>query len=137
MQLLLSSAQATKAFEGFIQLLRTSKLTPAAYDVMVIAKPTPLIKGVKGKLRPIVCGNQFRKVAMSALSKENANKFKEHLREEQYAVGVPAAIEKMSHTMKAFRDEYPEKMLIQIDAVSAFNYADRLTMLQEMERAYP
>ena len=77
-QLLLASATALTAFEGFIQMLRTSRLTAEAYDNMVIAKPTPLIKGTKGKLRPIACGNQFRKVAMSALCKQKAESFRKH-----------------------------------------------------------
>ena len=76
-----------------------------SYDNMVIAKPTPLIKGTKGKLRPIACGNQFRKVAMSSVCRQKAEGFRKHLGDEQYAVGVPAAIEKMAHTMRAFMDE--------------------------------
>ena len=47
-QLLLASATALTAFEGFIQMLRTSRLSSEAYDNMAIAKPTPLIKARRG-----------------------------------------------------------------------------------------
>ena len=137
LHLMLGSTPAMTAFEEYIQFLRMSKLTALSYDIMVIAKPTPLIKGTKGKLRPIAGGNQFRKITMSALCKGQADKFRTHLGKEQYAVGVLAAIEKMAHTMVAHMAVDNTRMLIQIDAVSAFNFAKREVMLEEMARAYP
>ena len=88
--------------------------------------------GLKGKLRPLVCGSTFRRLVMSALCSERSKRFAEYLGKEQFAVGVEASIEKLAYSMRALHTKYPNATTLQFDAVSAFNNIFREEMLAEL-----
>ena len=59
LQILLGDRDAFGAFAHFVPLLSKGQLSPRAYAMMRIGRVTPMRKGLKGKLRPLVCGSIF------------------------------------------------------------------------------
>ena len=74
---------------------------------------------------------------MSTLCQAHKQQFRTQLGSEQYAVGVSAALEKLSATLSIFLRQHPQAAVIQVDAVSAFNHMLRETMLEEIEQSCP
>ena len=74
---------------------------------------------------------------MSTLCRTYKGDFRTHFGSEQYAVGVAAALGKLSATTSVLLLQHPEAAVIQIDAVSTFNHMLREVMLEEIEACCP
>ena len=94
-------------------------------------------KGLKNKLRPLVCGSTWRRLTMSILCRTYKGDCCTHLGTEQYAVGVAAALEKLSATISVLLLQHPEAAFVKIEAVFAFNRMFREVMLEEIEACCP
>ena len=79
-------------------LIATGALSDEFYALLALGRVTPLKKGLKNKLRPLVCGSTWRRLTMSALCRQHKDVFRWALGHEQYAVGVESALEKLSAT---------------------------------------
>ena len=58
---------------------------------------------------------------MTTICRPRASAFARFLGEEQYAVGVDAATEKLAFSVQTLQALYPHKLTIQLDAKAAFN----------------
>ena len=112
-------------------------MTDDFYASSALGRVTPLRKGLKNKLRPLVCGSTWRRLTMSALSGAHKGIFRTFLGDEQPAVEVKAALEKLAATLSVLLRRHPDAAVLQIDAVSAFNNMLREVMLEELEACCP
>ena len=129
LQLTLGKVSAFDALLAIVELVATGKLSEEFYALASLGRVTPLKKGLKNKLRPLVCGCTWRRIAMSALCGQHKAVFRQALGQEQYAVGVKSALEKLAATLGTMLKLHPDSAVLQIDAVSAFNNTCREVML--------
>ena len=59
---------------------------------MSLVKVTPLLKGSKGKVRPITVGTTLKRISLSAILKAETN-LKETVGETEFAIGRKSATE--------------------------------------------
>ena len=137
LQLALGRKSTFEAITKVCNLIAQGSLSEEFYTIAALGRVTPLRKGLKNKLRPLVCGSTWRRLTMSALCNAHKETFRDHLGSEQYAVGVKAALEKLSATLSVLLHLHPDAAVIQVDAISAFNHMLREAMLEEIEACCP
>ena len=129
LQLTLGKRSAFDALHRVCSLIARGLLSDEFYALAAIGRVTPLRKGLKNKLRPLVCGSTWRRLTMSAQCNERKHKFANHLGAEQYAVGVKAALEKLAGPLNILLRQFPDAAVLQFDAISAFSFMLREIML--------
>ena len=67
LQLSLGKKSTFSAVLQVCDLLAKGRLSTEFYDMIAIGRVTPLKKGLKNKLRPLVCGSTWRRITMSTL----------------------------------------------------------------------
>ena len=137
LQASLSKKSSCAQIQAVCSLLARGLLSEEFYSLEAIGRVTPMYKGLKNKLRPLVCGGTWRRLTMSTLCREHKCQFRDYLGDEQYAVGVKAALEKLAATLNVILQQDPSAAVLQIDAVSAFNHMIREAMLEEIEECCP
>ena len=65
-----------------------------------MVKATPLLKGPKGKVRPIIVGTTRKRLALSAVLKKETN-LKDVVGQTEYAIGRKSAIEDLKKDIDA------------------------------------
>ena len=79
----------------------------------------------------------WRRLAMAALRKSQSGVLAAVPGTVQYAVGVPAALEKLASTLSQLISNHPDHAVLQIDATCAFNSMHRDVMLEVIEASCP
>ncbi|CAE8656834.1 unnamed protein product [Polarella glacialis] len=128
--------------DAFVDTLRAAprggRLAAPVYDTPAFSRLTPAKKGLKGKLRPLMCGATLRRLSASALCSFDKELMAASAGEaHQFAVGTPAGIEKLGATLRTLLEAFPELAVLQFDAVSAFNNMSRETVLAKLEATAP
>ena len=90
-----------------------------------------------GGLRPIAVGDVGRrlvgKLAAAALADRAAALLSPH----QLGVGVRGACEAIHQALREALDKNPDKAVLQLDLINAFNTVDRATAIQELANNFP
>jgi len=137
LQLTLGSRVVFDALHEVTTLIAKGLLSEEFYSLSALGHVTPLKKGLKKKVRPLVCGSTWRRVAMASLCRERKQAFADHLGDDQYAVGTRSALEKLALTIQVLLRKHPGAAALQLDANSAFVDMLRETMLEELEVCSP
>lgn len=137
LQLALGREFTFAAILDVCSLLARGLLSSDFYDASTLGRATPLCKWLKSKFRPLVCGSTWRRLTMSALCSTHKDQFRAYLGFDQYAMGVKAALEKLSATLSVLLKMHPDAAVIQVDAVSAFNHMLCESMLEELDQCCP
>ena len=90
-----------------------------------------------GGIRPIAVGNLLRRVVGRCVARSLADRAAKHLFPLQTGVGVRGGCEAIVHAARATMEKYPDKWLLQVDFINAFNCADRGSTLAEVARLFP
>jgi hypothetical protein len=95
-----------------------------------------IIKPIPTKHRPIGKPNIYLKVYETIILKITKEKLEEHLCDFQLGIS-DFGCEKALHTMGTGNEMHKENALISLDAVDAFQHADRGFMMRESEKVIP
>ena len=90
-----------------------------------------------GGLRPIAVGEVLRRLTSKAAASAVASKAATHLSPLQLGVGVKNGCESIAHAVRLLQSQFPEKYILQVDVINAFNSGDRLLAFEEVEEHFP
>ena len=109
-------------------------------EEMNLVKVTPLLKGSKGKVRPITVGTTLKRISLSATLKAETN-LKETVGETEFAIGRKSAIEDLKRDIDAaiekVKEEHGKAIVFQLDCSCAFNRTSRQAALRNLEERLP
>jgi hypothetical protein len=107
---------------------------------MSMVKATPLLKGTKGRVRPITVGATLKRLALSAVLKKEPN-LKGLVGRAEYAIGRKAAIEDLEKDIDAaidtIKEEHGRAVVFQLDCSCAFNRTSRQAALSNLAERAP
>ena len=90
-----------------------------------------------GSIRPIAVGNLLRRLVARCIARSVASKAAAYLSPLQLGVGVPGACEAIVHAARQALEKNPNKLLLQVDFMNAFNCAERGSTLQDVAELFP
>ena len=90
-----------------------------------------------GSIRPIAVGNLLRRLVGRCVARSLADRAAQYLSPLQTGVGVRGGCEAIVHAARAALEKHPDKWLLQVDFINAFNCADRGSTLAEVARLFP
>ena len=97
-------------------------------------------QGSDGDVRPVCCGEVWRRIVGKALLATEAQNLKDHLYPHQLAVAVKSGSECMAHLGRQWFQQHEgntDKILVDFDQSNAHNTADRHTFLQRSHEVIP
>ena len=103
-------------------------------------KGYPLLKGSKGKVRPITVGTTLKRIALTVILKAETN-VKEIVGGAEFAIGRKSAIEDLKRDIDAaiakVREDHGSAIVFQLDCSCAFNRTPRQAALRSLEAGFP
>ena len=90
-----------------------------------------------GGIRPIAVGNLERRLVSKCAAFSLSNRAAAFFSPNQLGVGVRGGCEALVHSVREVLDLHPNKMLLQVDLINAFNKADRFTAIDEVAQHFP
>ena len=88
-------------------------------------------------LRPIALGNLIRRLVSKCFSSALASRAAALLGPHQLGVGTKGGCEAIAHAVRQVVREDPNKWVLQVDLINAYNQVDRGTVLEETARHFP
>ena len=132
-----NNKQMLEDFTAFINDFLTGSLALETVWALTHQVVTPLVKGTKGKLRPLACAATFRRTAYGVLTRSRSKDLAKIFGRSQYAVGRKAALECLARDLRAAIEQCDDAAVLQIDCNSAFNHVDREKVWQLWEQHDP
>ena len=96
-----------------------------------------ILKKKDGSLRPIAVGNLLRRVVAKCFSSSLATKAAALLAPNQLGVGVRGGAEAIAHAVSEAVKVDPNRWVLQVDLVNAYNVVDRGVVLDEVANHFP
>ena len=90
-----------------------------------------------GGFRPIAVGNMLRRLVAKCGARKLSHRAATLLSPLQLGVGVKSGCEAILHAARDVLERNPDKWLLLVDAINAFNTANRKKGLQEVARTFP
>ena len=79
----------------------------------------------------------LRRLASKAAANAVATKAANYLSPLQLGVGVKNGCEAIAHAVRLLQSQFPEKYILQVDVINAFNCGDRLLAFEEIKEHFP
>ena len=103
-------------------------------------KVTPLLKGSKGKIRPITVAGMLKRFALASLLRSDKS-LQEHVGKNEYAIGRKAALETLRRdidiALQEVSQHYGNATAFQLDCSCAFNRMPRECAVEGLRRHTP
>jgi len=122
-----------------VNRLLAGELPPLARAYVCGANLSALAKK-DGGLRPIACGDVWRRLAARCVCKDFADRFREVLAPQQFGVAVRGGTEVLVHASRLLFEEASQKsdfQLLKFDFKNAFNCVSRQAFLDEVATRFP
>jgi hypothetical protein len=128
-----------RALEGLTKLLNIMVAGAVPESVAPFLCGARLHAALKkdGGIRPIAVGNLLRRLVAKLAARALADRAATLLSPNQLGVGVRGGCEAILHAAREMLGRSPEKWLLQVDYINAFNLADRATAMQEVATHFP
>jgi hypothetical protein len=140
LQTLIGDKEAIKTLTRTLNHILGNRITSETAKDLNTIRVAPLLKGTKGKIRPITVGATLKRFALSTMIKCEKH-VRELVGESEFAIGRKSAIEDMKRSIDATIDKvthtYGKAVVFQLDCSCAFNRAPRQTCLTKLEEAAP
>src|SRR6185437_15255042 len=120
-------------------LLASGKICEEARPFVMGASLSALLKK-DGGIRPIACGDVFRRDTGRALTHSIREKAFKFFAPNQMGVAAPKGAEAVIHSWREFMSRYrddPSKVILKVDLENAYNNGDRTAILQEVKEHFP
>ena len=132
LQTLIGDKDAIKTLTGTLHHILGNRIASEAAKDLNTVRVTPLLKGTKGKIRPITVGATLTRFALSAMI-TCAQHLEELVGESEFAIRRKSAIDDMKRSIDNAIDKvtqtYGKAVVFQLDCSCAFNRAHRQTCL--------
>ena len=120
--------QGLQALTRFISSVNKGCATEGLLRDMNTLKVTPLLKGNKGKIRPITVAGMLKRFALTSLMRSEKN-LQEYVGPGEYAIGRKAACETLRRdidiALQEVSQEHGSATAFQLDCSCAFNIMPR------------
>ena len=140
LQQLLGHSQGLTGLKEFLNCLNGGGAASGTITDLNILKVTPLLKGTKGKIRPITVGTTLKRFALSAILRSEKT-LAQIVGSDEFAIGRKSAIETLKRTIENaifdVHQGYGKATVFQLDCSCAFNRMPRDHALEGLARHSP
>ena len=130
------SDKALEALTKLVNVMAAGKVPAEVSRYLCGARLHAALKK-DGGIRPIAVGNILRRLTSKLVAVRLAQKAATKLAPHQLGVGVRGGCEGIVHTVRQVLEQNPEKWLLQVDLINAFNLANRDAGFREVEQHFP
>ena len=113
------------------ETLARAEIPAAIRKGIALARMTALDKG-SAKVRGIAAGDTFRRVVAKTLAQQFAEEFDEACAPYQFALSTRAGTDCVGHALRVLTHQHPDKVVISLDGIGAYDHADRAQMLEAL-----
>jgi hypothetical protein len=99
-----------------------------------MAKP---IDGQPDGVRPLAVGEVLHMLVARAVGLQLRDRFQLHFAPLQYGVATPGGCEAIVAGIRAYIEQEPQSLVLQVDLANAFNEVDRVAMFEELRDHFP
>ena len=111
------------------ETLARAEIPETIRKALALARMTALDKG-SSKVRGIAAGDTFRRVVAKTLAQQFAHEFDEACSPYQFALSTRAGTDCVGHALREISKQHPDKVVISLDGISAYDHVDRAAMLE-------
>ena len=123
----------SKALHYVAETLARAQIPATIRKGIALGRMTALDKG-SDKVRGIAAGDTFRRVVAKTLAQQFAHEFDEACAPYQFALSTRAGTDCVGHALREISNQHPDKIIISLDGISAYDHADRAQMLEALTK---
>ena len=131
LRVLLDAGPHWEAFRALAQAFANANVPPTVIELMAMGRMTALLKP-NGQARGIVAGCVFRRLVSRAIAKQLDKVFADATAPYQFALQTRAGADALVHTLQALTDADPNKVVLSLDGIGAFDHISRAEILEAL-----
>lgn len=121
----------SRALHYVAETLARAQIPEAIRKGIALGRMTALDKG-SDKVRGIAAGDTFRRVVAKTLAQQFSQEFDDACSPFQFALSTRAGTDCVGHALREISNVHPDKIIISLDGISAYDHADRAQMLEAL-----
>jgi hypothetical protein len=131
---------AFAAFHVVCSLVARGQMPPrvraalSSCRLLAVAKP---INGQPDGVRPLAVGEVLHRLVARAVGLQLWDRFQQHFAPLQYGVATPGGCEAIVAGIRAYIEQEPQSLVLQVDLADAFNEVDCVVMFEELWDHFP
>ena len=86
-----------------------------------------------GKIRGISAGDSFRRLTTKSIARQKQAIFRKLVAPANFRICEHSGTDTLAHILQALTDDDPDRVILSIDGVGAFDHVSRARIFQELE----
>jgi AcrR family transcriptional regulator len=131
---------AFAAFHVVCSLVARGQMPPRARAALSSCRLLAMAKPIEGQpdgVRSLAVGEVLHRLVARAVGLQLRDRFQQHFAPLQYGVATPGGCEAIVAGIRAYIEQEPQSLFLQVDLANAFNEVDRVAMFEELRDHFP